>query len=116
MSSAPTAPRILPKDAHNKDVQTGGAFITNDGTATTKTSPLTVGSSAVTITVPTNAAEFIIVNTNNDLQVSEESAMAQYFVVPGSTGQPISCMNMNFIYLKRNGASDCTVQFYFKTL
>lgn len=118
MAATPkTAPKLLPLDANQYPVQTGGGFCSHDGTATPVESPLTVSTTVIPLVVPTNAAELIIVNTSNDLRVSEEATCADYyFVVPGSTGQPLSCMKMSNIYLLRDGASDAVVQFYFKTI
>lgn len=104
------------RDVNEKLIPVGTGFSTQDETGTPKTSPLTVGATQTVLTVPGNAAEFVIVNTNNDLEVSEVTGMARYFVVPASTGEIIPCADQQFIYLKRDGGTDCTVQFRFNLL
>lgn len=108
----------LARDDNRIPISTASAFVTADVTATPKTSPLTVSSTEVVISVPTNAVEMVITDVDNDLRVSEVTGMAQYFVCLAANTAPvhIPVAGMDTIYLKRNGGSDAVTQFYFATV
>ena len=105
----------MPLDDNAYIIPTAKGFATQDASGTPKTSPWTVSSSELEITVPHNAAEMVICHTDNALRVSEVTGMARYFVIPGNTGEVLQVAGGETIYFIRDSA-DCTVQFYFRTL
>ena len=106
----------MQSDATQNKLHTATAFSTQDDTGTPQASPLTVSSSEIDIVVPENAAELVIVNTDQDLRVSEVTGMARYFVLPVDQSLVLQVSNTDNVYLKRDGSSDCTVQFYFRLI
>lgn len=95
-----------------------GAFVTQDASASPKTSPLTVSSSEVVLTVPDNAVQLVISNNANALLIYEtsgNSATAAYTLPASTTNFVIDCARMTNIYLIRSSA-DVTVQFMFVTV
>lgn len=91
------------------------SFVTADVSVSAKTSPLTVSSAEVAITVPSNAVEMVITDVDNDLRISEVTGMAQYFVYLGAATNPlrIPVAGLDTVYLKRHGGSDAVTQFFF---
>ncbi|HEX9059102.1 MAG TPA: hypothetical protein VF941_02890 [Clostridia bacterium] len=91
-------------------------FQTQDATGTPITSPKTVSSSVITLIVPTNAIAIVIICGTNLVRVSEDSAVANYAVLPSNVPVEFPVTQQNNVYLLRDGASDATVQFFFKCL
>ena len=106
----------LPMDAMNQAVQVPAGFQTMDATGTPQTSPLTVSNIKITIVVPDGAAELVIVYTDISIRVSEDTTMAQYFVLPAGFSAVIPVANLDNVFLIRDGANDATVQFFFNLL
>lgn len=104
------------KDANSNLVEIATGFITQDATGTPKTSPLTVSSTEVVITVPSDAVEMVIVNTSQALRISEITGMARYVVLPSGGGHLLQVADTSTVYLKRDGGTDAIVQFYFRTI
>lgn len=105
----------LARDDNRVPIMTGDGFQTQDATGTPQTSPLTVpaqSSSITTITIPTSAAEMVMVSDVN-LRISEESTVAdRYFVLPAAYVLAVSVANRDVIYLAGDSA-EATVSFYF---
>ena len=102
-------------DARGNVVEVSKSFSTADATATPQTSPLTVSSTEIDITVPAKAVELIIVYTDQSIRISEVTGMARYFVLPAGYSHTLQIANTSHVYLKRDSA-DATVQFYFRFL
>jgi hypothetical protein len=111
----PNGLQSLPRGAMGEYIPTANFFITQDASGTPKTSPLTVSSSEVALSVPTNAAELVIVHTSQALRISGITGMARYVVLPIDGGHVLQVASGGTIYLKRDSV-DCVVQFYFRTL
>jgi len=103
-------------DARDNVVQVSKNFSTQDATATPQTSPLTVSSTEIDLVVPNKAAELIIVFTDQAFRISEVTGMARYFVLPAGYSHTLQVAGATHVYLKRDGTSDATVQFYFREL
>lgn len=105
----------MPKDKNHASVP-NGLFQTQDNTGTPITSPVTVTNAVKTIAVPLNAISCVILATTNLVRVSEDSTLSTYFTTPSGVPVEFPCANQANIYLFRDGASDATVHFFFKTL
>lgn len=105
---------VLQRDDNMVPMMTGSTFLTVDSSGTPKASPLAYSSSEIAITVPVNAAEFVV-QPSTAMQISEVTGMANYYVVPASTIQAFCVSRMDTVYIKRN-ASDGTLNFYFVTV
>ena len=105
--------QYLAIDDNHEKVQVGSSFTTADATGTPKTSPLTVSSTEIAITVPDRAVEVIFAVTGADIRVSEVTGMANYYVIPEDAAEAIGCARMPIIYVKRNAAVDATLNFRF---
>lgn len=95
----------------------GAGFQTTDITASPIVSPATVSTGGVTITVPLNAAQFVITSIGtNPLLVSETSGYTNTFLL-ATTVAPltIDCTRMANIYLKGSGGNSI-VNFYFNVI
>lgn len=109
--------RVLPKDENNVAVQTARGFVTSDASGTPKLSPYAFTTTEATVVFPTNAVEMVIVNTDQDLRVSEiaTGTATQYFTIPAGTGEVIQMGEGGLVYIKGASAT-ATVQFYFRVL
>lgn len=104
----------LHRDDNNIPIVTGCAFATQDSSGTPKTSPLAYSSSEIAITVPSNAAELVLL-PSTAMRISEVTGMARYYVIPASTTLAFGVTRMDTVYIKRD-ASDGTLNFYFITV
>ena len=68
------------------------------------------------ITVPDNAIAFVYYIENYNMRISEVTGMARYTKILAGGGDTLECAETDFIYVKRDGTGDVTLQFYFKTL
>ena len=105
----------LAKDGSARVMQVASTIKTEDATATPQESPLAyTAADVITITIPADAAEFII-NPSTNLRVSEESTMDSYFVADASAFHVIPVGRTDYIYIKGD-AADGTLNFYFHTI
>ena len=103
----------LPFDENREKIQIGSTFLTVD--ATPQVSPLTLpGGGQAIIQVPAGAAEFVVYPVTNDLQVSEDPAMASIDLTPKGANEAYPCATMSTIYLQ--GTADDLVYFRFTML
>ena len=109
--------RVLPKDSNNVPVHVARGFVTTDNSGTPKTSPLSVTTTEVSIVVPSNAVELIIVNTSQALRVSETSGgtATSYFLIAAGSGEVIQMGEGGTLYIRADSITS-TVQFYFRTI
>lgn len=91
-------------------------FQTKDAHATPKTSPLTISSTEIAITVPDDAIAFVYVIRGADMKLSEVTGMARYVVILDGNGDTLECDNLDYIYVKRDAGVDTVLHFYFKTI
>lgn len=101
----------LIRDDNNEAVQIGSTFVTQDATDTPQDSPLAFSTTVIEIKVPERAVEFIV-NPDQDLRISEDSAMSTYDVIASGTKEAVSCGRMESIYIVRDSA-DGTANFRF---
>lgn len=104
----------LQKDDNHEAIQAGSGILTVDSSDTQKESPLSYSSTILTISVPENAAEFVV-KPSSDLRVSEQSDMSTYYVVSASTTHAFGVSRTDSLYIVRDSA-DGTVNFYFVTV
>lgn len=83
----------LARDGSNAQIQEANSFDTTG-------SPLTLATGVNIITVPDNAAEFIVYPITNDLMVSEKDDMSTNDLVTKSNKEPFPCAGMQFIYIQ----------------
>lgn len=104
----------MPKDDNSISIPTGTGFLTQDATATPKTSPLAYSNSVITIAIPSNAAEVVFL-PSTALRVSNIVGMTTYYTQPASTEHVYCVSRMDSIYIVRDSA-DGTLNFYFVTV
>ena len=93
-------------------MQVARTIQTHDATTVVQNSPLVYTSGAtLAIAVPTDAAEMVI-KSSTDLRISEDSAMASYYVHDGGSEKVIPVGDASYLYIKGDSA-DGTLQFYF---
>lgn len=92
----------LARDSSASPIQVGSRFQTQDASGTPKTSPFTLTGGVDAISVPVNAAEFIV-NPSADLHISELSSMAHYDVIAANTKESVECTKMDTIYVQGSG-------------
>ena len=107
--------KLFGQDDNNNVIRLPKAIETQDAHATPKTSPLTVGSTEIAITVPGNAIEFDYSVENHPIRLSEVTGMARYDKIQVG-GDKFGCVGMDFIYVKRDGSDDATLHFRFNTI
>jgi hypothetical protein len=91
----------------------GNRILTQDGTGTPVTSPVTVNTTT-TLVVPQNACQLTIVSTTNAVQVSEDSTSGESFALPAGIPWTFDVANQQNVYLKTSGST--AVNFYFTTI
>lgn len=101
----------LARDYTGSNLQTATRFATVDISGTPKVSPLAYSSSILTITVP-NFATQLVLAPSTALRVSEDPAMASYYLIPAGACEALSVALMPLVYIKRDTA-DGTVSFRF---
>jgi len=106
----------LKKDKDNNLLHIARGMKTADISGSPKLSPFTVGASIEEFVFPTDCVEMIIVNTDEDLRVSQDSTMTSYIVVPALTGWVNQASDRGNIYMQRDGASSCVVSFMYSAL
>lgn len=108
--------KALLKDKNNNLLHVSRGIQTCDGNSSPKSSPLSVGSGAATeLQFPTQAAELVILDTDGALQISEDSSMTRYAVLPANSSVPLQASAGGSLYLKGDSGT-VTVQFYFHVL
>lgn len=95
-------------------VPTSGTFTTTDVTGTPQTSPLSYTTGVITLVVPDNAVEVVLLPTT-DGRVSEISDVSVYYFHTANTAQTYPCAKMQNMYFKRDAASG-TLYFRFHIL
>ena len=88
-------------------------FQTCDETASPNNSPLTVSSTEIAIKVPENADTFDYWVENYSIRLSEVTGMAKYVKIQANSGDKFGCSGMKYMYIKRDGSNDATLQFRF---
>jgi hypothetical protein len=104
------------KDASRIALPIAKAFVTQDITGTPKTSPLTVSTAVIPITLPTNCTQVMLYTPTNDVRISDIVGMSTYFVCVHGVPFLIDVAGMDTIYLVRDGASDAVTSLMFKTV
>ena len=103
----------FPLDDNSTPIEVGKSFKTADITGTPQTSPLSVGTSVVTIVVPTNAFKMYF-TSGAALRVSEVSNAASYFTTVANTPYEVPCSGMDNVYVRIDAAEGTTpLSFYF---
>lgn len=105
---------VLGRDDNHEQIPTGCSILTHDSTGSPNNSPLSYSDSVINISIPVNAAEFVL-KPSTDLRISENPAMSTYFVIGAGTVQAIGVARMDNIYIIRDSA-DGTLNFYFVTV
>ena len=104
----------LARDDNRVPIMTGSGFETQDATGTPQTSPLSYSSSVITIAIPENAAEVVLL-PSTALRVSDIVGMTRYFTIPADTALALGISKMDNLYIVRDSA-DGTLNFYFITV
>lgn len=104
----------LTRDDNNTAVQSANGFATSDATASPQSSPISYTTGVVTIVVPDNAIECILMPTT-DLRVSTDSGVAAYDLIKANTKESIPCTRTQNIYVQRD-ASNGSLYFRFHTV
>ena len=106
--------RKLVKDSTGSSMPVGQTFMAQDETGSPKTSPLSVSSSVITLTVPARAVEFICVASAacRISALNNNPASAPYFVLPAGIPMTFPVSNQDALYVVRD-SSDLTLNFYF---
>ena len=109
--------KALLKDKNNNLLHISRGILTCDGnTSSPKVSPLSVGSgSATELQFPSQAVELVILDVDGALQISEDSSMSRYAVMPANSGLTLQASTGGSVYLKGDSGT-VTVQFYFHAL
>lgn len=94
----------LAKDRNQTAVQAGSTFTTTDATTIPQTSPTAYTTGVITLVVPNNAVECIILPTT-DARVSEIADVSVYYFHAANTAQSYPCAEMQNIYFKRDAAN-----------
>jgi hypothetical protein len=99
-------------DSNRVAMPYGSNIQTQDATASPVASPLVMSGSVQTLTKPTNATQITITAFTSVVDVSEDSTMSVYDVIPVGGARTYDVSRQQFIYLK--GTSPNLAAFVFK--
>jgi hypothetical protein len=105
----------MARDGNDRPIYFANQIQTSDASATPLTSPLTVGATILTLTVPTNAVSVTFYSTAGAVRISELPGVTTYFVLAASSQLTISCAKQSAFYLVEDSTS-ATLQFFFSFL
>jgi hypothetical protein len=102
------------QDPNKRTIDEANVFQTQDATASPVTSPVTLGSGTTTLTTPPAARAIYITPITDPVQVSEDSTMSTYDLVPAGTKWRYPCADQVYVYLK--GTSSALVYIAFEVV
>lgn len=91
----------LPSSQKGGVIQSGNYFLTQDGTGTPQTSPLSYTAAVSTIVVPQGSVQVSLLPTT-DLLISELVAMGQTDLIKANTKEIISVSQLAKFYIKES--------------
>lgn len=101
----------LGRDNNGTAIQTATSFVTQDGTATPKVSPLAYDTTVTALVAPAGAVQLILA-PSSDLRVSEDSAVGRYYRIPGGSAEALPVAPGRQVYVRQDIAGG-TVSFRF---
>jgi hypothetical protein len=91
----------------------GSNFVTRDATTVPVTSPQSIASTTITLTVPQQAVQ-LQVSAPTAFNISEDSTVSEYLTVPANALYTFDVAKQQFVYI--NTTSTIVVSFAFKML
>ncbi len=103
----------LPRDANNNPVPSGTGILTLDSL---RSSPFSIISSAIfDFVIPATAVE-ITMYCDEDLRLSEDPAMATYFLLPKDTSLTMGVARLTQLFFKLDSSSTALLNFFYTTV